>query len=148
MFRGFGWLLFSRWCWRCYRYETLWSATQFTILFRWVPSVFSKGLCRDGMKHILVELYVQDLLFFRKKFFSDCRLAVVLGTFNDQIRSGLATVNIEWLPTSCSFYWLHRSILGISTVKCFLLGSYVSGFYLSLCLTDILIFNRLQLQGC
>lgn len=51
LFRRFGWHLCPKWSWRGWWYQKSSWVTQFTIFFRWVPSVFLKrtDLCREGM---------------------------------------------------------------------------------------------------
>lgn len=51
LYRRFGWLFSSRWCWRGWQFQKSCWVTQFTIFFRWVPSVFFKrtDLCREHL---------------------------------------------------------------------------------------------------
>lgn len=87
--RRFGWVLGTRWSWRRSRFEKSCCITQFTIFFRWVLSVFFKRTMYRGHECTTLFWWMYGTIcarhcyvFWPESLFLECRMAVVLGTFN------------------------------------------------------------------
>ena len=133
-FRRFWWLLCPGWTWRGHEYETSCWVTQFTIIFRWVPSVFFKrtDLCRE-------DLMCTAFVFGNYAFYRIYCLPPKIHGFQNirwpwsqecSIGHQITSWIIEWVMKLPTWYALFRGISGleISTGIVFLRGSYASDF--------------------